>query len=87
MSFTEPLSMQEWFIQIFAGNPDIFLAIALITITAMAGYFRISNPILFFLLGMFLLMFASFVSSPIIVFIAVVGGLVLGLTLSKIFSS
>lgn len=86
VDWIEPLNLEKWFIQVFAGTPDIFLAIALLVISSMAGYFRMKGLALFFMIGVFLLMFSGFISSPFLVFLAIFGGLAIGYTLSRIFS-
>jgi hypothetical protein len=86
MTWIEPLSLETWLMQVFAGNPDIFLAIALLAIFGLAGYFRMTIMAMFFLMATFLLMFTGFISSPVIILVAVIGGLLLGFQLSKMFS-
>lgn len=83
--WVEPLELETWIIQIFSGGSNIFLGIALLVISTMAGYFRMTNLALLFVIGMFLLMFSGFISSAMIVFISVIGGLLIGYTISKIF--
>jgi len=72
-------------LQIFAGNPEIFAAIALLVITSMAATFRMTTIGLFFMIGMFLLMFSGFINSVLLIFIAIIGGLILGHLFYKIF--
>lgn len=85
MSFIEPLELGTWFQSVFAGTPDIFIAIALMVIFGMAGFFRMSMLVTFFLIGAFLLMFSSFLSSPIIVLVLIISALLIGYSLSKSF--
>ncbi len=74
MTFIEPLNLEVWLIQIFAGTPEIFAAIALLVITSMASMFRMTLVGLFLMIAMFLL-----------IFIAIIGGLVLGYWFYRIF--
>ena len=86
MSWIQPLNMQTWLMQVFAGKPDIFLAIALMSIVSMASYFRMSAIGMFLMVGIFMLMFQSFFSSPIITIMAIISGLLVGYWLQKLFS-
>lgn len=86
MAWIEPLELQTWFMNVFAGTPDIFLAIALFAISGLAAFFRMPILALFFMIGIFLLLFSSFITSPIIILIAIIGGLLIGFVLAKIFS-
>ena len=83
MAFIESLSLETWMISVLSGNPDIFLAISLIVITSLAGYFRMNGISMFFMIAIFLLMFGSFITSPLIIGMAIIGGLVIGLMLNK----
>jgi len=83
MTFIEPLNLQTIFLSILSGSPDIFLAISLLVITSLAGYFRMNGIAMFFMIAIFLLMFGSFITSPLIIGIAIIGGLLIGLMLNK----
>lgn len=85
MAFIPPLELKTWILSVFSGTPEIFTAVSLLAISMMAGYFRMSSIGLFFIIGMFLLMFSGFITSPLIIFVAVIGGLIIGLVMSKIF--
>ena len=85
MTWIEPLEMETWFMAVFSGTPEIFLAVALIAIAGMAGLFRMKLLTMFFMIGVFLLMFSGFISSPIVILIAVVSALLIGYQVSRIF--
>ena len=85
MAFIEPLALETWMISIFAGTPEIFTGIALLVISSMAAMFRMKVIGLFFMIGMFLLMFSGFINSVLLILIAVIGGLALGYMLHRIF--
>ncbi len=85
MAWIESLSLETWMISIFAGTPEIFAGIALLVISSMAAMFRMSVIGLFFMIGMFLLMFSGFINSVLLILIAVIGGLALGYMLHRIF--
>lgn len=72
---------------IFAGNPDYFIAIAIIVIAAMAGFFRMTTLTLFFMLGLFFLMFSEYImSSPIVSLFLIISGLAVGFVMSKLWT-
>ena len=83
--FIQSLELETWLVSVFSGDPEIFIAVALLVISALAGYFRMNVIGLFFMIGIFLLMFSGFISSPLLILIAVIGGLLIGWTLSKSF--
>lgn len=85
MVWTEPLSMQEILVTIFSGTPEIFTSIALFTIAGMSAYFRMSGIGMFFMIGIFLLMFSGFINSSLMVLISIIGGLFVGYLVQKIF--
>lgn len=85
MSWIEPLELQTWFMSVLSGTPDIFVVLALIFISSMAGYFRMNGIGMFFMIAMFLFMFSSLIASPLIIFISVMGGLLIGYTISRMF--
>lgn len=87
MTWIEPLELETWFVQVFSGSIDIFTALAILMIAGMAGYFRMPLMIMFLMIGIFFLMFASFISSPMLLLIALFGGLAIGYTISKIFAN
>jgi predicted RND superfamily exporter protein len=87
MDFIEPLSLQTWMIQIFAGTPEIFAAIALLIITTLASMFRMTTIGLFFIIAMFLIMFSGFIDSVLLMLIMIIGGLILGYWFYKIFTT
>ena len=85
MVWIESLEMGTWITQVFAGTPDIFLAIALLVIFGMAGYFRMNMMAMFFMIAVFLLMFSAFISSTITILVAIIGGLLIGKSIANIF--
>ncbi len=86
MAWIEPLALQTWFINVFSGNNEIFAAIAIMVIMSMGSFFRMGTLTMFLMLGIFIMMFSGIIGSPLLFIFAVIGGLVIGLTLSKIFS-
>jgi len=85
MAWIEPLELETWFISVLSGDPEIFVGIALLAIVTLCGYFRMNGIGMFFIIGMFLLMFSGFINSPLIILIVIIGGLLIGLILNKVF--
>jgi ABC-type multidrug transport system permease subunit len=85
MDFIKPLELQKWLMQVLAGSPDIFVAISLLTISSLAAFFRMPMIATFFMIGLFLLMFSAYISSPLLVLMFILGGLLLGFVMAKIF--
>jgi len=86
MTWIEPLKLETWFVSVLSGTPKVFTAIALLTIAGMCGYFRMTGVAMFLMFAIFLLMFSGFIESSMIVMGIVIGGVVIGYLLSKIFS-
>jgi len=85
VDWLEPLKLQTIFVNIFAGDPEYFLAIALIVIFSFAGYFRMTGSVLFFMVGLFILMFSGFIMGYWLALFSIFAGLIVGYTLSRIF--
>ena len=75
MAFTLPFDFYYWFVTILSGNIEVFIALALLIIAAMAAMFRMTA-------GVTLLMFMVFA-----VFMAawIYGYFLLGLLLASLF--
>ena len=84
MAFIEPLNWEVIFIQIFAGSATYFAPIAIFGIITLSAYFRMNVLTMGFMIFVFLLMFSGYVPPSLLVMISIIGGLVIGYTLSKI---
>ena len=84
--FIYPLNLETILVTIFSGTPEIFTAVALFTIAGMSAYFRMSGIGMFFMIGIFLLMFSGFINSSLIVLISIIGGLFVGYLVQKMFN-
>ncbi len=84
-NWLEPLKLETIFVNVFAGDPQFFMVISLIAISALAGFFRMTALILFFMLGLFLLMFSEFAMDYLFVLFAIIAGLAIGFSISKIY--
>lgn len=85
-NFIPPLALKTWVIDVLSGTPDIFAAVAILVITGIAAYFRMTTLTMFFILGVFFLMFSEFITSPILILMALIGGLAIGYWISKLVS-
>ena len=85
MSWIQPLELETIFINIFAGNPDIFGIIVILVLTMMAGYLRMNGISLFLMLGVFVLIFSGYIGLNFVILFAIFGGLIIGYTLSRMF--
>lgn len=83
VEWMQPLELKNIFMVLFAGTPDIFIALALIVISAMAAFFRMTVTTMFFMLALFILLFSEVSTPPILVLFSIIGGLVVGIVLSK----
>ena len=85
-NWLEPLKLEIIFMNIFAGTPDYFIALALIIISGMAGFFRMTTLSLFFMLGLFLFMIYGGGSMHyMLAFFAIIAGLVIGYVISRLW--
>ena len=84
MDWIEPLALETWVINVFAGSQEIFFAVAMFFIFGIAGYFRMNTLTMFFIFILFLIMFEAYVASYIFIIVAVIGGLLAGYWISKI---
>lgn len=84
MAWIDPLTLETWFINVFAGDADYFIAVALLVISSMAAYMRMTTLTMFFMIGIFILMLSGIIQSPLLYLFAVVGGLLIGWQISKL---
>jgi len=84
MTWIEPLELETWMINVFAGNPDVFGAIALLVISSMAAYFRMNPIAMFLMLFIFVMMFTNYVGFSFLLLFGLIGGLIAGYVLSKL---
>ena len=83
--FILPFEFQTIIVSMFAGSPDVFIAISLIAIFGMSAYFRMSVVPMFFMVGMFVLLFSeTVITSPFVTIFSIIGGLVIGLLVNRI---
>ena len=76
--------MKTWLVQVLSGTPEIFVAIVIMVIMGMTGYFRMRGFSMFFMLILFFFMFAEVIPPSLIFFVAIIGGLMVGYTIARI---
>ena len=84
VAWIEPLKLETWFINVFAGSATYFTPVAIFAILGLSAYFRMTGLTMGFMILMFLLMFAGYVPASLLIFTSLIGGLLVGLAISKI---
>ena len=83
VAWIEPLELETWLINVLAGSREIFMAVALFAILVMAGYFRMNGLTMGLMIFIFVLMFAGFLGNTFLIFVALIGGPLIGYGISK----
>ena len=86
MVFIEPLQLETWIFNVFSGNSLIFLSLSLLAIIGLAGYFKMSSMVLFYMIGMFFILFNGWLEPSIYFLILSVGGLFLAVVIGRVVS-
>jgi len=84
MAWIEPLELQTWFVNVLSGDATYFAPIAIFAILGMSAYFRMTGLTMGFMVFVFLLMFAGFVPGSLLVLVSIIGGLLVGWSVSRI---
>lgn len=84
MAWIEPLDLETWLIQVFAGDKSYFSAIAIFAVLTLCGYFRLNGINAGFMIFVLVLMFSGYIPASLMIFIAIFGGLILGIVLKRI---
>jgi len=84
MVWIESLNLEQWFIQVFAGSATFFAPLAIFCIISLAAYLRMTGLTLGFMVFVFLIMFSGFIPPSLLIFISIIGGLLVGYTLSRL---
>ena len=77
MTLIEPLNLQYWLINTFAGSVDIFIFISLIIITFMSARFKMSLGVYFLMLSIFVLIMGGIGVNYLVVLLVLAGSGVL----------
>lgn len=84
MAWIEPLALETWIVNVFAGSGTYFGILSLFVITGLAGYFRMNAISMGFMVGVFLLMFSGYIPASLVVFVTIIAGLLIGYSVGKI---
>ena len=86
MAWIEPLNLEVFLVSVFSGTPEIFTAISILVIMGMAGFLRMTGLAMFFMIGVFFLMFTEVIPYSLLTLISIFGGLALAYTIANITS-
>lgn len=84
MAWIEPLALKEWFVNVLAGSSTFFAPITIFAIIALSAMFRMTGLTLGFMLVVFLLMFSGVIPGSLLLLAAILGGLLVGWSISRI---
>ena len=71
--FVQPLELECWLVNTFAGSEVIFTFIAVIVISALAARFRMNNIIVLLMFALFAVIFSTFTSGIYVIVILIAG--------------
>ena len=83
MAWQEPLDLQYWFVQVLAGNQNIFIFLSFFFIASLSAYFRMLNTTTFIMFILFAVMMSNWISGIYFLIVLLVG-LVLFYYISRI---
>ena len=69
---------------VLSGSSTYFAPIAIFAIISLAAYFRMTGLTMGFMIFVFLLMFSGFVPASLLIFVSIIGGLLVGILISRI---
>ena len=73
--FIEPLNLECWLVNVFAGTMDIFVFISFIFIAAMGARFRMINTTLLIIFALYAIIMAQFMTG-IYFLVVLIGGII-----------
>ena len=84
MTFHQPFDLYYYFVNVFAGNMTIFLAISFMAIAVLGGMFRMSGMVIGSIFALFVIMLVVYLGNLYLIVVVIVA-LILGWTLSRLF--
>lgn len=84
MAIHSPFDLQYWFLQVFAGTSEIFMAVAFLAIALLSGKLGLPNVVTFTAFTLFILMLPAYALGLPILAVLVLG-LIIGFLLSRIW--
>ena len=82
----EPFALKTVILDIFAGTPLLFFIISFLVIVGMAAYFRMAMLAMFFMLGIFILLFSSYIPVAYTTFFIVIAAIVIAMVVNKLWN-
>ena len=84
MAIVQPLELETIFINILSEDLKMFTIVAFITIVAVSAYFRMSLLAMFFMFGLFLVMFTDYVDQSLIFMLISFMAVFVGVVIARI---
>ena len=81
-----PFELETVILDIFAGTPLLFFIISFLVIVSMAAYFRMAMLAMFFMLGIFVLLFSSYIPISYTTFFIVIAAIVIAMVINKLWN-
>jgi len=81
-----PFELETVILDIFAGTPLLFFIVAFIVIVGMAAYFRMAQLAMFFMLGIFILLFRSYIPVAYTTLFIIIAAIAVALVINKIWN-
>ena len=83
MTWIEPLNLEYWTINVFAGSVEIWTFLSFIFISGLAAYFRMNNITFLMMIALFGVMMSIYISG-LYIFILILTCLAVFYSISKI---
>lgn len=83
MAWIQPLELESFIVNILSEDLKIFTILGLLFVFGLSAYFRMNMLSMFFMTGLFLVIFSSFVSQPIYFLLITFAGLAAGYVISR----
>lgn len=84
MAWHPPFDLYHWFVNVFAGDINVFLAVSFIVIAALAGMFRMAGTVVGAVFGLFVILLSVYMGS-ITLLVVVIVALILGWLIARLF--
>jgi hypothetical protein len=82
MAFHQPFDLYYWFVNVFAGNLTLFLAMAFFVIASLTAMFRMPTIIVGMFFALFILML-SIITGTLNLLVLLVIGMIVGWTFTR----
>ena len=77
MAFKEPFDLYHWFVNVFAGSVEMFLAISFITIAVLSGIFRMPTLVTGVSFALFVIML-GIISGNLLILALIIAAIIIG---------